>query len=199
MVNLFPADQFDFLIIAYDDTDFSDLEDRIRVIRDRGQKWRLIKKHLPPEKVAEYDYVFLWDDDLDPVNFEPTSFVDILRRNRIDIAQPSLTADSFSFHPITVAHPGPVGRLTNFVEIMCPVYSSQIWPSIYPYIEPEINELGWGYDLIPLGRKAIVDCMSVRHTRPGQSANLGAARQSAAWCERHRITRPALINLWSLS
>ena len=199
MASLFPADQFDFLVVCYDDTDFSDLGGRVEVIRDRGHKWRFVKKYLTPEKVAAYDYVFIWDDDLDPTDFDPTAFVDILRRNRIDIAQPSLTADSFSFHPITVTHPGPVGRLTNFVEIMCPVYSSKIWPSIYPYIEPEVNELGWGYDLIPLGRKAIVDCMSVRHTRPGQSAMAGAAQQSAMWCARHQISRPALVNLWSLS
>jgi tetratricopeptide (TPR) repeat protein len=199
IVELFPAEQFDFLIVGYDDTDFSDLDGRIELIRDRGQKWRLIKKHLTPEKVAAYDYVFMWDDDILPVNFDPVEFVSILRRNRLDIAQASLTADSYSFHPITVAHPNAVGRLTNFVEIMCPVYSSKIWPSIYPYIEPDINELGWGYDLIPLGRKAIVDCMTVRHTRPGQSALAGAAQQGAVWAQRHGIQRPALVNLWNLT
>lgn len=199
IVALFPAEHFDFLIVAYDDTDFSDLEGRIEVVRDRGQKWRLIKKHLTPEKVAAYDYVFMWDDDILPVSFDPVEFVSILRRNRVDIAQASLTTDSYSFHPITVVHPNAVGRLTNFVEIMCPVYSSKIWPAIYPYIEPDVNELGWGYDLIPLGRKAIIDCMTVRHTRPGQSALAGAVQQGAAWAQRHGIQRPALVNLWNLT
>jgi len=199
IVDLFPAEQFDFLIVGYDETDFSDLAGRIELIRDRGQKWRLIKQHLTPERVAAYDYVFMWDDDILPVSFDPVEFVSILRRNRVDIAQASLTTDSYSFHPITVVHPNPVGRLTNFVEIMCPVYSSKIWPSIYPYIEPDVNEMGWGYDLIPLGRKAIVDCMTVRHTRPGQSALQGAAQQGAAWAQRHRIKRPALVNLWNLT
>jgi hypothetical protein len=199
IVELFPAGQFDFLIVGYDDTDFSDLDGRIELIRDRGQKWRLIKKHLTPERVAAYDYVFMWDDDILPVNFDPVEFVSILRRNRLDIAQASLTTDSYSFHPITVVQPNAVGRLTNFVEIMCPVYSSKIWPEIYRYIEPDINELGWGYDLIPLGRKAIVDCMTVRHTRPGQSALAGAAQQGAAWAQRHGIQRPALVNLWNLT
>jgi len=199
IVALFPAELFDFLIVGYDDTDFSDLAGRIELIRDRGQKWRLIKKHLTPEKVAAYDYVFMWDDDILPVNFDPVEFVSILRRNRVDIAQASLTTDSYSFHPITVVHPNAVGRLTNFVEIMCPVYSSKIWPAIYPYIEPDVNELGWGYDLIPLGRKAIIDCMTVRHTRPGQSALAGAVQQGAAWAQRHGIQRPALVNLWNLA
>jgi len=195
----FPKDKFDFLIIAYDDTDFSDLGDAIKVIRDRGQKWSLTKKHLTPDVVANYEYVFIWDDDIEPNNFNAEVYLDILRRNQLDIAQPSLTADSHSFHPITVSHATPVGRQTNFVEIMCPAYSAKIWPSIYAYIEPEINEFGWGYDLIPIGRKGIVDCMSVRHTRPGQSGRAGAEAQYLAWCRKHNITRPSFVDIRSLS
>ena len=195
----FPRDRFDFLVIAYDDTDFSDLGPGIEVIRDKGQKWRLVKKHLTPERVAGYEFVFIWDDDIDPNDFDPAAFLEILRRNRLDIGQPSLTGDSVSFHPITVTREGAVGRQTNFVEIMCPAYSTRVWPAIYRYIDPDVNEWGWGYDLIPVGRKGIIDCMSVRHTRPGQSGQAGAQTQFHDWCRKYRVSRPAFVDLQNLS
>lgn len=199
LLTVFPRDRFDFLIIAYDDTDFSDLGDGIRVIRDRGQKWGLAKRHLTPELVANYEYVFIWDDDIAPATFNAETYLDILRRNSLDIAQPSLSADSYIFHPITANRGAPVGRLTNFVEIMCPAYSSRIWPAIYAYIDPEINELGWGYDYIPLGRKGVIDCMSVHHTRPGQSKSAGAEEQCRAWCLKHKISSPAFKEISHLN
>jgi Protein of unknown function (DUF707) len=196
---LFPRQLFDFLIVSFDDTDFSDLGPGLEVIKDRGQKWRLVKKHLTPERVRPYEYVFIWDDDLDPAGFDPLKFLHIARRNQLDLVQPALSADSYSFHPITVRGAQPIGRETNFVEIMCPVYASRIWPQIYPFIDPDLNEWGWGYDLIPIGKKGIVDCMSVRHTRPGRSGNLGAQEQYTAWCERYGVSRPAFCELAPLA
>ena len=191
----FPDSIFDFLIIAYDDAEFGELSAGIELVRDRGQKWRLIKKYLTPERVANYEYVFMWDDDIDPGSFDSAQFIEILRRNHLDIAQPSLTSDSYSFHPITVQRSSEVGRLTNFVEIMCPVYAAKTWPAIYSYIDPDINEFGWGYDLIPIGRKGIVDAMPVRHTRPGQSGRAGAESQYFAWCKRYNVTRNPFVSI----
>ena len=195
---VFPESAFDFLIIGYDEADFGELSQGIELIRDRGQKWRLIKKYLTPERVAGYEYVFMWDDDIDPCDFDALEFLEVLRRNELEVAQPSLTTDSFSFHPITVKSKCAIGRLTNFVEIMCPAYSAKTWPAIYNYIDPEINEFGWGYDLIPIGRKGIVDAMPVRHTRPGQSGKAGAEAQYFAWCKQYGIVRNPFISLKEL-
>lgn len=63
-----------------------------------------------------------------------------------------------------------VGRLTNFVEIMAPVFTRGAWREMFSYLAPE-NRSGWGYDYIPLGRKGIVDAMPVVHTRAVQSNN----------------------------
>ena len=198
-LNLFPREFFDFLIVSFDDTDFADLGLHLNVVKANGQKWRLIKQFLTPNLVRNYEYVFLWDDDIDTTGFDPLKFLHIARRNQLDVVQPALSADSHWFHPITVRKDQSIGRVTNFVEIMCPVYSSRIWPQVYPYIDPDMNEWGWGYDLIPFGKKGIIDCMSVRHTRPGRSGNLGAEEQYVRWCTHYGIGRPEFIDLAPLN
>lgn len=192
VVKRFPRQLFDFIIISFDNTDFADLGPSVRVIKAKGQKWRFIREYLTPEFMAQYEYVFMWDDDIDASKFEPLKFLHIARRNQLDVLQPSLSSDSFWFHPITVQQTGRIGRETNFVEIMCPVYSSRRWAEIYPYIDPDLNEWGWGYDFIPVGKKGIVDCMCVRHTRPGRSGNLGAQEQFSAWATRYGVVRPEI-------
>ena len=68
----------------------------------KGTKWQLAKKLLFPELVSEYDYVWLIDDDLDMTNFNPSEFIEIMKRNNLDLAQPSLTMKSFYSHAITL-------------------------------------------------------------------------------------------------
>jgi Protein of unknown function (DUF707) len=111
-------------------------------------------------------------------------FAGIMRANRLDMAQPSIQSPHGLSHAITkhrpcqapwrdpdgkTVHP-VVGRLTNFVEIMAPVFTREAWREFYGYLDSE-NRSGWGYDYIPLGRRGIVDAMPVVHTRAVQSIN----------------------------
>ena len=138
--------------------------------------------HLLPDALAEYDFIFFWDDDIDVKDFDPGRFVAIMQTNRLDAAQPAIESRHPLSHGITARRPCPpplridggettlavVGRLTNFVEIMVPVFSSRAWRELYHYLDPN-NVSGWGYDFVPLGRKGIVDVVPVEHTRPVQS------------------------------
>jgi hypothetical protein len=172
----------DCLLLQYDEAELG-VCGSVRVIRDRGYKWQLALRHLHPDAIAEYDYVFFWDDDIGINGFDPRRFVRIMQANRLDMAQPAIESPHWISHGITrcrrppspwrnpsddsVVHP-VAGRITNFVEIMVPVFTRAAWREFYCYLDPE-NRSGWGYDYIPVGRKGIVDVLPVIHTRAVQS------------------------------
>ncbi|MDB6078123.1 MAG: uncharacterized protein JWO82_1870, partial [Akkermansiaceae bacterium] len=128
--------------------------------------------------------IFFWDDDLDPLDFEPRRFVELMRLNGLQMAQPSIVPLYRLAHAITSWNENLpaginranclseriVGRMTNFVEIMAPAFTRDAWLELYQYMSP-LNASGWGYDYVPLGRRGIIDLMPVVHTRRVQSLN----------------------------
>lgn len=192
VMNAFQGAGTDRWLLQYDDAELA-VPDGVRVIRDKGYKWQLALRHLHPDAVADYDFIFFWDDDLGVSNFDPLRFARIMRVNRLDMAQPAIQSPHGLSHAITRHRPCPppwrdpdgvtahpvVGRLTNFVEIMAPVFTREAWREFYSYLDPD-NRSGWGYDYIPLGRKGIVDAMPVVHTRAVQS--IGGASEAEIRC-----------------
>jgi hypothetical protein len=174
----FRAAGVECLLLQYDDSDL-DLQPDVRLVRQQGHKWQLAVRHLTPEVVAEYDFVFFWDDDIAVRDFDPLRFVSIMAVNRLDMAQPAIESRHPLSHPITARQSCPppwrlrgettsyavVGRLTNFVEIMVPVFTAGAWRELYEYLDPD-SKSGWGADFVPLGRRGIVDVLAVEHTRP---------------------------------
>ncbi|MEK7954214.1 DUF707 domain-containing protein [Luteolibacter soli] len=172
----------DCLLLQYDEAELGIPED-VRAIRDRDYKWPLAYRNLHPDVVADYDYVFFWDDDLGIKGFDPARFVRIMQINHLAMAQPAIESPHCLSHAITSRKPCPpwrgsegtaprriVGRLTNFVEIMAPVFTRDAWRTVYSYVDPGSHS-GWGYDYIPVGAKGIVDALPVVHTRAVQSFN----------------------------
>jgi hypothetical protein len=86
-----------------------------------------------------------------------------------------------------------VGRLTNFVEIMVPVFSARAWREIYGYLQPD-NVSGWGYDLVPLGRRGIVDVLPVEHTRPVQSPGSDPNVELDRFCHNQGLSLHGGVN-----
>jgi hypothetical protein len=156
---------FDVLAIHYGK---KPLPAGIPVIADKGGKFQLAQRHLDP-KDHDFDYLFLWDDDLEiPDKFDPWRFVDLMRRNGLEVAQPALTSDSEHSHAITLQRTGELRR-TNFVEIMAPVYSRAAWEWLHARLDSD-NFSGWGYDFAPIpGERGVVDCMPVAHRRKVRS------------------------------
>lgn len=188
----------DCWLLQYDQGELP-VPEGVRVIRDRGYKWQLAFRHLHPDAVAEYDYIFFWDDDLGVQDFDPLRFARIMRANRLDMAQPAIRSPHKLSHSITQHRPRPLlwrdpggpqvaGRLTNFVEIMAPVFSRSAWCEFYGYLDPK-NESGWGYDYIPLGRKGIVDVMPVVHTRAVQSITAASEAESRSFLGTQGLMR----------
>ncbi len=195
----------DCMVLQYDNHDLG-LPSATRVVRDQGHKWQLALRHLTPETVGGYDFVFFWDDDLDAAGFDPVRFVRIMLANRLEMAQPAIESPHGLSHPITARSPLPppwrfknpdelfpvVGRLTNFVEIMAPVFTRPAWIEFHGYLTAD-NRSGWGYDYIPLGRKGIVDALPVTHTRPVRSINRAAEDELARFLGQQALFRHAVV------
>jgi hypothetical protein len=91
-------------------------------------------------------------------------------REKLSLAQPSLTADSFFTFRITLHHPGVQYRVTTYVETMCPVFEASHLASVIDVFDRSISTYGldvfWSRALRPDQRAAILDCFQMRHGRP---------------------------------
>ncbi|HAI68538.1 MAG TPA: hypothetical protein DCM38_03770 [Gammaproteobacteria bacterium] len=136
----------------------------------KGWKWPFCKRFLIPSFINyfEFDYIIIWDDDLDIHHFDIDIFLEICIAFKLEIAQPALSYHSYFSHQITLKHPNPNVsiRMTDFVEIMCPVFTKEAWLKFYPYLQDD-NEQGWGYDYVfkYIGKCGIVDSQPIEHTR----------------------------------
>ncbi|XP_024966768.1 uncharacterized protein LOC112506753 isoform X2 [Cynara cardunculus var. scolymus] len=129
-------------------------------------KWWFAKRFLHPDIVAEYDYVFLWDEDLDIEHFDPGRYVSIIKEEELDISQPALDpGKSEVHHQITVRRRNSKvhrkyiklkggGRCYDnstgppcfgWVEMMAPVFSKAAWRCAWYLIQNDLIH-GWGID-----------------------------------------------------
>jgi glycosyltransferase involved in cell wall biosynthesis len=175
LINKFGFDDFDYILFNYQDTDFSEsIFDKCLIHCEKGFKFYFAKKFLPPDLCNYYEYVFLWDDDLDVSEFSYQNFINIMEQNALEVAQPALMDDSYYSHQITIQQPGKIGRRTDFVEVMAIVFKASSWSKFYNMIESDYNFSGWGYDLFleslcNFKRIGIIDCEPIRHTKPVES------------------------------
>ncbi|KAL2254275.1 UNVERIFIED_CONTAM: hypothetical protein Sindi_0222200, partial [Sesamum indicum] len=76
IVKKFLGDDFIVMLFHYDGVvdewhDFEWSDRVIHVSATNQTKWWFAKRFLHPDIVAEYEYVFLWDEDLGVENFHP--------------------------------------------------------------------------------------------------------------------------------
>jgi hypothetical protein len=120
------------------------------------------------ELIAQYDYVGFACDDLQAGLATWNKLFDACRRYALDLAQPAI--EGFRSYDITRPHRGCILRYTNFVEVMCPVFSQRALQLLSCTFGESIS--GWGLSvawwsrLTPDHRVAILDCVRVRHGRP---------------------------------
>ncbi|KAK9138948.1 hypothetical protein Sjap_009542 [Stephania japonica] len=107
MVEKFPSADFVIALFHYDGVvdEWKDLEWHDRAIHFSAMnqaKWWFAKRFLHPDVVAEYDYIFLWDEDLGVENFNPRRYINIIKEEGLEISQPALDpAKSEVHHQIT--------------------------------------------------------------------------------------------------
>ncbi|XP_020248426.1 uncharacterized protein LOC109825922 isoform X2 [Asparagus officinalis] len=172
IVKKFSSSDFIVMLFHYDGIvnkwrDLSWSDKALHISAMNQTKWWFAKRFLHPDIVAEYDYIFLWDEDLNVEHFNPSRYLSIVRREGLDISQPGLdTSKSNVHHRITArARKGDVHRriyklsgggrcyenstgppCTGWVEMMAPVFSRAAWRCAWHLIQNDLIH-AWGLDM----------------------------------------------------
>jgi hypothetical protein len=172
------------LVVSY----FGDDPDRYRgdeVTRldMKGAKWPGLHRAITvdlAEVIDRYDFVWLPDDDLAADTASIDALFEYCARHRLSLAQPALTEDSYFTHEITLVDRRFELRYTNFVEIMAPCFSRHFLTRCVPTFVG--THSGWGLDnhwprmTSDRSSVAVIDAVTVRHTRPVGGPNGAAVR-----------------------
>lgn len=120
--------------------------------------------------ISKYRYVALFDDDLSIDAASLAALFRLIDAGGFKIAQPALDHDSYFTYACLLRHPGAMLRHVNFIEMMCPIFRSDILLDL-----ALLFELGFesGIDLVwsaivhrNPGDFAVIDSLPVRHSRP---------------------------------
>ncbi|KAK4605427.1 hypothetical protein RGQ29_013477 [Quercus rubra] len=171
IVKKFPLSNFVIMLFHYDGVvdewrNFSWSKRATHVSAENQTKWWFAKRFMHPDIVAEYDYIFLWDEDLGVENFDPIRYLSIVQEEQLEISQPALDPyKSELHHPITVRKKrsrvhrryykfkgggrcdaqstGP--PCLGWVEMMAPVFSKVAWRCAWYMIQNDLIH-AWGLD-----------------------------------------------------
>ncbi|WOL02485.1 hypothetical protein Cni_G11204 [Canna indica] len=172
IVGKFSPSKFTVMLFHYDGVvdEWRDLQwnDRTLHLSAINQtKWWFAKRFLHPDIVAEYEYIFLWDEDLGVEHFNPERYISIVEKEGLEISQPALdTNKSEVHHQITArGRKGDVHRrvyklksnggcyknstsppCTGWVEMMAPVFSRTAWRCVWSMIQNDLIH-AWGLDM----------------------------------------------------
>jgi len=167
---------WDLIVSTYDPAAAFPAADGVIVDLAPGFKWRGLAATIARHRdlIDRYERIWLPDDDIATDAVTINRLFDLHRRFGLELSQPSLSADSYYTHDITMAHPGFFLRFTNFVEVMVPLFSKRLFDSVAADFAG--SDSGWGFDNVwhmgsEFPRVAILDCLQVHHTRPLGEAN----------------------------
>jgi hypothetical protein len=126
------------------------------------------------ELLRRYDYVALFDDDLLVGSEELSRLFDIVAGHGLKIAQPALTPDSYFTYAALLRHPGFLLRQVTYVEMMCPVFRTDILLSLAPLFHMGYEsgiDIIWS-NMVDAGPEdlAVIDAVAVQHSRRVGSA-----------------------------
>ncbi|MED6143120.1 hypothetical protein PIB30_003830 [Stylosanthes scabra] len=171
IVEKFPSSDFVVMLFHYDGVvdgwkNLAWSNRAIHVSAINQTKWWFAKRFLHPDIVAEYNYIFLWDEDLLVENFDPKRYLSIVKEEGLEISQPALDPNkSEVHHPLTVRRAGSKvhrryyklkgsGRCDDhsiappcigWVEMMAPVFSRKSWQCVWNLIQNDLIH-AWGLD-----------------------------------------------------
>ena len=180
----------------------------ITYIYGKGPKWPALHELISsnPQLTADYDYIWLPDDDLRTDKTNINRLFEICREYNLEVAQPALTWNSYFGHLTTLQCRKYKVRFTNYVEVMAPCFSAAMLQKSLPLFDSNLS--GWGLDFIwtklaqrPESGIAIVDAVSVCHTRPVGGPNYKALRDGGispwdelrSFCRTHGIDEDPAI------
>lgn len=169
----------------------------------KGPKWSCLADLLRErtELMVRYDAFWFPDDDLAADTAELNRMFALFNGLQLDLAQPSLTPDSYVSWPFLVQQPGNIARYVGFVEVMAPLFSRSALRRCLPTFSE--SRSGWGLDWIwphlcaeeRDDAVAILDAVAVRHTRPvggdlyRRNPELDPHRDWSAALQRYGVAR----------
>lgn len=200
---LYPNRDFDLFIVYYGKTPNKYFDESTFYATGEGPKFHLVHKviqeHL--ELLAEYDAIFIPDDDLCLPQWEVNRFFRLFHFYELQLAQPSIIG--WLSHPMCAPNAMNLLRYTNWVEIMCPCFSKNAFKVCSSsFLETKSN---WGIEWLwpkllgyPEDKIAIVDAVTATHTRPcffgdtyWRNGNTfeTCSSELKAFCEKHNLTQ----------
>lgn len=141
----------------------------------KSTKWPALHEHIRSERelIESYDAVWFPDDDLLIDAAGINRMFDLFMGFGLSLAQPALSHDSHFSHPSVLQDPRSYLRLTNFVEVMAPLFSREALSVVHPTFAQ--SKTGWGLDFMwPFllaraghgNRIGVLDAVAMTHTRP---------------------------------
>lgn len=185
---------FDLHLVVYDDSYGEFVADTPFVCSMKGYKLKVVYQYLlsNPELLEAYEYFFIPDDDILMDSDSINALFGMMRRYGLKIAQPSLV-NSYYLWGHTLRDPYCALRYTNFVEMMVPCFSREaLGKVLFTFNE---NETGWGTEthwpsLVHASPNdmAIIDAVSVVHTRPIRSGQAVHRHEAMEYLRKHGLT-----------
>ncbi|KAG0604802.1 hypothetical protein M758_9G008700 [Ceratodon purpureus] len=167
IVQKFPLNNFTIMLFHYDGIvdEWQDLawsNRSIHVVALHQTKWWYAKRFMHPDIVDQYNYIFLWDEDLGVEHFHAERYLEIMKAEGLEISQPALDPESLEIHhKITRRHPrltvhrsivtpscppdNKAVPCTGYVEVMAPVFTRAAWQCVWHMIQNDLVH-GWGID-----------------------------------------------------
>ncbi|WP_048693455.1 DUF707 domain-containing protein [Catenovulum maritimum] len=138
--------QFDLFVVDYCNGDSNTKQFANYYLERKGGKFQNI--HFcytqDPDVFSAYDAIMVMDDDIllpaDKIN----ELFEFLMKEELSIIQPAFSARGKISHKITKVNPNYQYRLTNFVEVTCPIFKTSELTSFLEFFDPVAN--GGGVD-----------------------------------------------------
>jgi hypothetical protein len=132
--------------------------------------------------VKKYAAICLPDDDISMDAQAINNLFEIFHKYDLDLAQPAVSAGRHS-HLITLQNKNCILRYVNFIEMMCPIFKTNILLENLPTFN--LNRSGWGIDFLwsknlKDKKLAIIDSIGIRHGRNRLPWEIGYYKKLAA-------------------
>lgn len=163
---------FDIALVYYPSTVSDKIKSTLENLADfvfyeQGFKYSVLKSVLEKNPdLLDYEYYWMPDDDIKMVKGTVNSLFELSKKYSLGLSQPSTTSKNISWK--LVRHkPGYILRYSNFVEVMCPLFSKSALAECLNSFS--YTKSGWGLDILwPTLIKedvAIIDEIVVKHTK----------------------------------
>jgi len=145
-----------------------------------------------PNAFETYKYIGFFDDDIRTNDNDISRLFSYIDALDLQIAQPALTPESNYSLMITRQHKSFMHRWTNWVEIMCPIFRSDILKKAFGTFQLNLHGGGALENIWPsfcspvVGSIAVIDKIPVHHTRPTGSAGSGSPGDQNSKLKYHR-------------